>query len=359
MKKILLISNMYPSESYPFFGTFIKNIESNLQTTEPNFERKKIDKIVIDKKSNSIVNKIFIYASFYLSITLKILFHRYDYIYVHFISHSAFPIILLSKFRKLNIVSHIHGGDIKNLNSKKKLAFKIKKKISQKILSISKTIIFPSRSYFDYANLHYIIPNDSVIKIYPSGGVAAIFFDEGTNFKSSINIKLGYAGRLISSKNIEPIIEALHTIPNSTLEIVGEGVLLNALKTLVIENKLNERVKFINAKSQIDLKFWFDSIDVLIYPSSSESLGLVPLEAIASNVFPILSDIPAFNEFSNNGIISYTLIELTPEAISKGVMYYMNLTPSEKQKILKDNKSICYQIYSSEMTNRLLHDIFK
>lgn len=341
---------MYPSKNFPFLGGFIKNIEKNIENNQ-------LDKVVINKKSKNLISKFFTYLTFYSKVVYKLAFGKYDFVYIHFISHTALPVLLMSKFIKFDIISHVHGGDIKNLGSNK-LFFQIKKYISQLAIDNSRSIIFPSKSYFDFAKSQYVISEEKKIVIYPSGGVSKLFFNDISIRENNIT-RIGYAGRLIKSKNIEKVIESLCFMPNITLDIVGEGILYNYLKQIVKDNELEKRVKFIEGMSQEDLNNWFKTIDYLVYPSSSESLGLVPLEAIACGVIPILSNIPAFNEFIQNGIDCYILNDITGKSISEGIFYFINLSPKDRIEIIKKNRISCYDNYSSEVTRRQLNEIFK
>ncbi|WP_140251970.1 glycosyltransferase, partial [Vibrio parahaemolyticus] len=59
---------------------------------------------------------------------------------------------------------------------------------------------------------------------------------------------------------------------------------------------VEKQVKFLPPMSQSELVLWYNKINTLIYPSDSESLGLVPIEAMACGAQVVLSDIPAFTE---------------------------------------------------------------
>lgn len=108
--KILLISNMYPSNSHPSLGVFVKNIEDILL-----LNHHEVDKIVIDRKYSSKPSKILSYFLFYFRVFWGLMFKKYDIVYAHYISHVALPIIVFNRIRKIIIYSHAHGGDIKKL----------------------------------------------------------------------------------------------------------------------------------------------------------------------------------------------------------------------------------------------------
>lgn len=67
--KILLISNMYPSNSHPSLGVFVKNIEDILL-----LNHHEVDKIVIDRKYSSKLSKILSYLLFYFRVFWGLMF---------------------------------------------------------------------------------------------------------------------------------------------------------------------------------------------------------------------------------------------------------------------------------------------
>ncbi|WP_250113480.1 glycosyltransferase [Escherichia coli] len=76
--------------------------------------------------------------------------------------------------------------------------------------------------------------------------------------------------------------------------MVGDGKKKGQLQELVSKYNLSERVIFHSSKTQKELSEWYKRVSILIYPSSSESLGLVPLEALACGTDVLLSPIDAF-----------------------------------------------------------------
>ncbi|MFA0349974.1 glycosyltransferase family 1 protein, partial [Vibrio sp. 10N.222.55.C6] len=129
-KNILIVSNMYPSEEFPFFGTFVKNCESVL--VENDFV---VDKVVIDEKSSNLFNKFKIYIVFYFCVLRKLFLGNYDYVYGHYVSHVSIPLLIYRLFNsKIDIVIHVHGGDIKKLDGTSSVFFKVKRFLSASIL---------------------------------------------------------------------------------------------------------------------------------------------------------------------------------------------------------------------------------
>ncbi|EJD6411268.1 glycosyltransferase family 4 protein [Providencia rettgeri] len=342
---------MYPAEENPSFGVFVANIEKEL--LDSNFI---VDKIVIKKKKKNIFEKLYFYMFFYIKIFFSLLFKKYDFIYAHYISHCSFPILLAKIFNPhMKIISHIHGGDVKFLSGNNHAFFKLKNELSSLLLRRSEKVVCPSRTYMYYLYERYPFIKDKNTIVYPSGGVSDIFFNTKKNVSYKNTITIGYAGRLIKSKNVDKIIEGISGINNVSLYIIGDG---DARESLVKQaKKINNPIEFRTSLSQFELAKFFSNIDILIYPSDSESLGLVPLEAMTAGAYAILSDIPAFREFSELGIKFKMLTTISADEIKKEVLNFIH-TKSEVNSIYYNNKEIIKDNYSTQSIRDTLRNVF-
>ncbi|HHA1335380.1 TPA: glycosyltransferase family 4 protein [Enterobacter hormaechei subsp. xiangfangensis] len=347
---ILLISNMYPSKKHPDFGVFVERIVNELKASDNN-----IDLCVRDSKGKNKLSKVISYLSLYLKTVYKLIFNKYDYIYCHYVSHTALPILIASFFgKKMNIVSHVHGGDIKLLKGRSKFFHRLKNQLTNSIFKKSSTIICPSPSYSQFLLANFNA-NDKSIIIYPSGGVDRCFNYDGTVIKSKDEIVIGYAGRLVQSKNVDLIIKALKGTKKLKLSIVGEGEQKSEL--MAISKDLN--VEFINPLPHAELASWFKKIDLLIYPSESESLGLVPLEAMACGVYCILTKIPAFNEFKSHGLNFLQIDDFESDAIRDAIVKFSLFGDDELNIINKKNSEIVIQKYGADNVKEVLKSVFQ
>jgi L-malate glycosyltransferase len=98
-------------------------------------------------------------------------------------------------------------------------------------------------------------------------------------------------GRLITNKGPQVLIEALARPPRSDVDVVfiGDGPMRGELERKVEELGLRDRVRF-EGQSH-DVADWLRQADVLVRPSFTEGLPLTVLEAMASRVCVVASDI--------------------------------------------------------------------
>jgi len=101
-----------------------------------------------------------------------------------------------------------------------------------------------------------------------------------------------FAGRLIPKKRADVLIRAFAETALSTdadLVIIGDGPERSALEALVSQSGLSDRVHFPGFVQPAEMATWYAMADLFVLPSS-ETWGVVVIEALASGLPVILSD---------------------------------------------------------------------
>ncbi|MDD2353996.1 MAG: glycosyltransferase [Patescibacteria group bacterium] len=108
-------------------------------------------------------------------------------------------------------------------------------------------------------------------------------------------IIIGSLGRLSQQKGLSVLIEAISLLKNKNfrLLIAGQGELEIELKRQVRRLNLNEKIKFLG---KVDAPLFFKKIDIFVFPSLWEGLGLVALEAAAARKPIVASEIDGIKE---------------------------------------------------------------
>lgn len=108
----------------------------------------------------------------------------------------------------------------------------------------------------------------------------------------------GTIGRLTEVKNPKTLIIAfakfVETMPDSVLLIAGEGPLESDIKGLVDRYGINDKVFFLGFRA--DIPELLNALDVFVLPSLREGLCLALLEAMASGLPVIASDVGGIPE---------------------------------------------------------------
>lgn len=119
-----------------------------------------------------------------------------------------------------------------------------------------------------------------------------------------------YVGRIVYHKGLEYLTESIkHMDKDTNLMLVGTGDFKDSLKEIIIENQLGNQVFFAGRVPNKELPFYYNASDVFVLPSVSrlEAFGIVALEAMASEVPVVVSDIPGVREVitpEENGLLA-------------------------------------------------------
>lgn len=361
--KILVVSNMYPDKSHPFYGTFVKNFCDQLPSININFE------LSIMKKKDLKLEKIYNYMKFILGTIFKILFQKYDAIYIHYASISSIPVIVAHIFkRNLVIYTNVHGSDVVPENKKHQLFHMFTKKI----LKISNKIIVPSLYFKDYVVSKYNL-DQNIIYIYSSGGVNPnIFYKMDDNlyneifeeFHLSVNQKyVAYVGRITKDKGWDIYCYALKKIVEKNNNImgliVGSGNEYQKLIDLTKKLEIYEKIVFLPLLSQENLNKIYNIIECLVFPSKreGESLGLIPLEAMSSGAIVLVNGMAAPSKYITDKCDGFIYKKNDVDSLTENIEYIINLNIYERKYITDNALSKCAEYYPDNL-NKFLKEIF-
>ncbi|MBI2474462.1 MAG: glycosyltransferase family 4 protein [Candidatus Taylorbacteria bacterium] len=154
------------------------------------------------------------------------------------------------------------------------------------------------------------------IVVVPNGVSGDRFKNIDSRFKNEIRKKFGIGenekviittSRLVRKNGVDLLIKAMKYLPPETkLSILGNGPEEAALRELVLENELKDRVHFEGFVPQDKLLPYLSVARVFARPSRSEGQGISFLEAMAARV-PVVATavggIPDFLEDKKTGLI--------------------------------------------------------
>ena len=96
-------------------------------------------------------------------------------------------------------------------------------------------------------------------------------------------------GELIPRKNHRVLIECLPSLPDARLVICGRGPLLDEYRKLASSLGVSDRVIFTGFMS--DIEEYYRMADIFVFPSKQEGLSVSVMEAMASGLPCVVSDI--------------------------------------------------------------------
>lgn len=361
-QRILLVSNNYPSKKYKQYGSFIKNTEEVLK--DHGFI---VDKVVITKQDN-IICKLFQYIRMNLMVILKGIFNNYDYIYAHYVSHTGFaPIFVKKTSANIKIVFNAHGYDVASDYDNSKNV-----KRSKKYLKYAYKVVVPSEYFKEVMINDYNIKKDKIF-IYPSGGVDTNLFKKIDKKEAKKNAKLsnkynyiGYVSKLEKNKGYDVFLKAISLLKdkkelkNYKYLVVGSGSEEDKFKEMVKSLELEDYLEVRNLVSQEELINIYNSLDIFVFPTytKSESLGLVGLEAMSSEVLVIASNKYGPTSYlvdNKNGLF---FEKENSEDLSNKIIKVLNMKEEELNKIRTKARETAIKYDSFKTRNQIL-EVFK
>ncbi len=205
-----------------------------------------------------------------------------DIIHVQWPIPNGFGAYFLKKIYKKPYINTVHGEEF-YLSKRFHTLFVLKWLINNSF----KTITNSSATKNSYSRLDL---NEDKFQVIPFG-VDMNFFKPLNTPKNGEVFQILSVGYFIERKGFEYLIKAVKEVlkeyNNVTLKIIGSGPLKNKLQYLITELKLVNQVKLIGNVSDNELLQLYNSSDLFILPSitdtqgNTEGLGVVLLEAMA------------------------------------------------------------------------------
>jgi glycosyltransferase involved in cell wall biosynthesis len=121
--------------------------------------------------------------------------------------------------------------------------------------------------------------------------------------KNISKVTLGFMGRLNENKGIEDLLEVFTELENADLELLIGGVGKKAyIEKIKIKYGLNgySNIKFLDYID--DKEEFFKKLHLFVFPSHSEGLGLVLLEAMSNSKLCLTRNVPPMNQILNEEV---------------------------------------------------------
>lgn len=136
---------------------------------------------------------------------------------------------------------------------------------------------------------------------------------------------IGHIGRFMFQKNHDFLIDIFNEVnkvyDNAFLVLIGEGELGNSIKQKVNELGLDKKVKFLGVRD--DVNNIMQIMDVFVFPSRYEGLGMVVIEAQAAGLKTIVSEqIP--EEAKVTELLEYCNLKQTAKQWASTILKYKN-----------------------------------
>lgn len=168
-----------------------------------------------------------------------------------------------------------------------------------------------------------------------------------------------FYGRLSEEKGVDVLLRALTLVPVVRLKIIGEGKQRAALEKLASELGVSERIKFLGALYNEDLKKEIRSSRAVIVPSIwYEVFGLVNVEAEALGKLVIASDIGGIKETMIPGISGWLFPTGDVNALAVDLQKAVS-APGEVMKAGQAGRDFVLQHFTADIHWSLLKPLYE
>ena len=144
----------------------------------------------------------------------------------------------------------------------------------------------------------------------PKGVDVGVFRPDGPNRRAALGLDgqrvALVASRLVPIKNVALAVDAMSIVarerPNLRLLIVGDGPLQAALENRVATLELTEQVIFAGRVEHSAMPEWYRSADLFVLPSEFDNSPNVVLEAMASGLPVVATDVGGLRQYMQHGV---------------------------------------------------------
>jgi glycosyltransferase involved in cell wall biosynthesis len=134
-------------------------------------------------------------------------------------------------------------------------------------------------------------------------------------------------GHLVPRKAHDLVIQALRWLPEMDLIVIGDGPERARLGALAGKTGVGDRVRFVRALAQEELRNYYGAADALVLASSREGWANVLLESMACGTPVVASKIGGTPEVVSAPEAGVLMAERTPEAVAEAVQRLFARSP--------------------------------
>jgi len=332
--KVLMVTDIFPSEENPTSGVFIYELAKALSGLcqvdlvhprfwyplghrHPKVRRKKVRESIEPPVASQFRPRLFIPPvgdriflrglSFFLSM-LPLLMRsprqpRYDVLHAHMAAPAGFAGVLAGKMLRRPVLVTCHGSDI---HTYPKYRF-LRSMVSYTLKSAS-MIVFVSRALLQGAKDQGLFcSKGSVVH----NGYDPCMFEPGDKWTNREKLGLSpdhkivlFVGNLIPVKGLSTLLTAFAHLTkhmeNALLILVGTGELETKLRNQSSSLGILSRVRFVGSVPHGEIPTWIRACDVFCLPSLNEGCPTVILEALSCGRPVVASRVGGIPELITN-----------------------------------------------------------
>jgi glycosyltransferase involved in cell wall biosynthesis len=227
-----------------------------------------------------------------------------DILHAHHLRSPTTAAVLASLLLRRPLIAKIlgggHAGDISGINRNwlGRLRIQVLKRYVDRFVVISAQIAAELEASGIEANQQVRLPNGvDTTKFRPLAGESREHMKQALGLSNELHVL--YHGRLTKQKAVHDLLSAWKQVgarhPDTILLIAGSGP-----EASLLQDQAGAQVRFLGHRQ--DISKLLASVDLFVLPSMSEGLSNALLEAMASQVACIATDVEGNNELIREGV---------------------------------------------------------
>lgn len=144
-----------------------------------------------------------------------------------------------------------------------------------------------------------------------------------------------FVGRLINKKGVDILLEAfarvVQNVPSQLL-IAGDGPERTKLEEQAARLRVNDRVHFVGFQQPKDLPRFYCAADLFVLPSRTEPWGVVVMEALASGLPVVVSNlVGCYPDVINDDQVGRVVAPEDPHSLAEAMRDYLLKRPDKNR----------------------------
>lgn len=233
------------------------------------------------------------------------------------------------------------------------LKYWIYRLVSQRAANKARVIFVPTQTikatvarYYPSTTDKIVVSKEGIASLYEKRSQEKIMSDQG---KLKVKKQLIYTGSLYPHKNIKLVIQSLKKLPKYKLLIASSrNIFQDQLQTIISNYKVKNQVEFLGFVPDEQLIALYKESTALVQPSLSEGFGLTGIEAMASHLPVLASDIQVFREIYQDAAFFFD-----PKSCDSFVTALKHLESSNRQQVIKRGLKITKQYSFDQMATEV------
>jgi glycosyltransferase involved in cell wall biosynthesis len=250
---------------------------------------------------------------------------RIDLLHAHWVLPQGVVASLIQLLFKIPVVLTVHGGDVFAFGDPVGSFFK--HIALKKATACTANSSFTQRAIQDFNRR---LP----VRIIPMGVDVNYFHPRSTDqdLRKQLQIEgemILFVGRLVKKKGAQHLLQAMPSViesfPQVVLVVIGEGIMRGELEEMAEQLRITSSVRFLGRISNADLPKYYTAADLFIGPSvvddtgDTEGLGIVFLEAAASEVAIIGTAVGGISDVLIDGVTGIQIEPANPEQLAREI----------------------------------------